>query len=301
MKQFKIMKLLFVFLFAYVAFSCKQSVIETKVSKELDYELKIVSNQKALLILFPCFPCDIEHTKQEAKFIEHIDQQGITTLLFNFNQKLYLSDQEKKNIITRLIDILNQHQLNKVNFYIGGFSSGGNVAMLIGNELMKEQNSIQPKGVFVVDSPIDLEELYKSAKKDIEENVSKAAVEEGKFLIELFNKELGAPEDSIQNYEYYSPYLMSKNSNKNIQFLKNIKIRLYCEPDIEWQSSNRNRTYEDLNAFKLKKMASHLKAIGAKSVEFIETENRGFRANGQKHPHSWNIVEKESLVDWMLN
>lgn len=173
--------------------------------------------------------------------------------------------------------------------------------MLIGNELIKEQNTIQPKGVFVVDSPIDLEELYKSAKKDIEENVSKAAVEEGKFLIELFNKELGAPEDSIQNYEYYSPYLMSKKSTHNLNNLKNIKIRLYCEPDIEWQSSNRNRGYEDLNAFKLKNAALDLNKIGAKNVEFIESKNRGYRANGQKHPHSWNIVEKENLVDWMLN
>ena len=29
---------------------------------------------------------------------------------------------------------------------------------------------------------------------------------------------------------------------------------------------------------------------------FAVDENRGIRANGQKHPHSWNIVERENLI-----
>lgn len=280
--------------------NCKQEINETKVLVEPDYELKIAPNQKALLILFPCFPCNIDHTKQEAKFLDHIEEKGISTLILNFNQKLYLTDQEKSDLIEKLNQIFIQNYIKKDNIYIGGFSSGGNIAMLIGNEMIKEQNTIQPKGIFVVDSPIDLEELYNSATKDIEENVYKEAVEEGKFLIQIFNKELGAPEDSIQNYEYFSPYLMSKNSTDNLNSLKNIKIRLYCEPDLEWQELNRNRSYEDLNASKLKNAALDLNRIGAKKVEFIESKNRGYRANGEKHPHTWNLVERESLVNWML-
>lgn len=295
------MKKLFTFCVLFLLImGCKQNVDEAKVIKELDYELTIAPNQKALLILFPCFPCDIEHTKDEAKFLNQIEKDGISTLILNFNQKLYLTDQEKIDLIEILNQILTQNKIKNDNVFIGGFSSGGNIALLIGNELIKKQNIVKPKGVFVVDSPIDLEELYNSATNDVEQNINKEAVDEGRFLLQLFDKELGSPKDSFQNYEYYSPYLMSKNSTHNLNNLKNIKIRLYCEPDMEWQKSNRNREYEDLNAFKLKNVALDLNKIGAKKVEFIESKNRGYRANGQKHPHTWNLVERESLIKWML-
>lgn len=280
--------------------SCNSRISETKIVKESDYELAIAPNEKALLILFPCFSCDIEHTKQEAIFLNDIDKKGISTLLLNYNRKLYLTDNEKNDLIERLNQIIIQNHLEQENIYIGGFSSGGNIALLLGNELIKTKNNIQPIGIFVVDSPIDLEDLYNGSQNDIAKNVSKDAVEEGKFLIQLFDKELGSPKDSIQNYEYFSPYLLSKHLTNNIENLKNIKLRFYCEPDLEWQSLNRKRNYEDLNAFKLKNAALDLNKIGAKKVEFIETKNRGYRANGQKHPHTWNLVEQESLVNWIL-
>ncbi|MDM1297806.1 hypothetical protein HXZ94_04735 [Empedobacter falsenii] len=295
------MKKLFRFCVVFLlVMSCNSRVSETKVIDENDYELTIASNQKALLILFPCFPCDIEHTKQEAKFLNDIDKKGISTLLLNYNRKLYLTDQEKNNLSKRLVEIVEKNQLSEENIYIGGFSSGGNIALLLGNELIKTKNNVQPKGVFVVDSPIDLEDLYNGSQNDIAKNVSKDAVEEGKFLIQLFDKELGSPKDSIQNYEYFSPYLLSKHLTNNIENLKNIKLRFYCEPDLEWQRLNRKRNYEDLNAFKLKNAALDLIKIGAKNIEFIETKNRGYRANGQKYPHTWNLVEQDTLVNWML-
>lgn len=295
------MKKLFTFCVVFLlVMSCNSRISETKIVKESDYELAIAPNEKALLILFPCFSCDIEHTKQEAKFLNDIDKKGISTLLLNYNRKLYLTDNEKNDLIERLNQIIIQNHLEQENIYIGGFSSGGNIALLLGNELIKTKNNIQPKGVFVVDSPIDLEDLYKGSQNDVAKNVSKDAVEEGKFVIQFFDKELGSPKDSIQNYEYFSPYLLSKHLTNNIENLKNIKLRFYCEPDLEWQSLNRKRNYEDLNAFKLKNATLDLNKIGAKNVEFIETKNRGYRANGQKHTHTWNLVVQESLVNWML-
>ncbi len=35
-------------------------------------------------------------------------------------------------------------------------------------------------------------------------------------------------------------------------------------------------------------------------VEYIPTENKGYIANGERHPYSWSIVDKEELVDWMM-
>jgi hypothetical protein len=269
--------------------------------KEKHYELNIAPKQKAVLILFPCFPCNIENTKNEAQFLKNLKQEGITTLLLNYNMKLYLSESEKKEYSLALNSIFDRNKIVKENIFIGGFSSGGNLALLLSNYLIQTKNAIQPKGLVVVDSPLDLERLYDGAQEDVKKNVSEEAVEEGNYLIQLFNDDLGNPKTNIETYKKMSPYLVSSDSKVNIEYLKDIKIRLYCEPDLEWYWTNKKRTYEELNAFHLEKTYDSLLNLGAEKVEFIKTSNRGFDAKGNKKPHSWNLIEREDLIKWILN
>lgn len=290
-------KVLLIVLSLFLLNCAAQNVGST--SKNDHYELNRSADQKAALILFPCFPCDIEHTKAEAGFLKDIEKEGITTLLLDYNQKLFLTEAEKEEIAEKLNSIFDQHTIEKKNIYIGGFSSGGNVAFLISAFLKKNNNPLQPKGLFVVDSPIDLEQLYHNAQRDVATNADPEAVEEGKFLIALFEKELGKPGENPEKYKIASPYLISSNSIENIQYLKDVKTRFYCEPDLEWQQQNRGRKFENLNAFFLKKANESLLNLGNLKTEYIETENRGIRANGKKHPHSWNIVERGELLKWM--
>jgi hypothetical protein len=63
---------------------------------------------------------------------------------------------------------------------------------------------------------------------------------------------LGKPGEHPEKYKITSPYLISSNSVENIQYLKNIKTRFYCEPDLDWQQQNRGRKFEDLNALSFK-------------------------------------------------
>ncbi|MCQ9636341.1 hypothetical protein MP477_15390 [Chryseobacterium sp. WG23] len=280
--------------------SCTAKKAEGQFIKGDHYELKKSENQKAVLVLFPCFPCDIEHTKMEAGFLKDIEKDGITTLLLDYNQKLFLTEAEKEEYSETLLSILDRHNVDKKNVFIGGFSGGGNIAFLLSGYLIKNNNSVQPKGMFVIDSPIDLEQLYYNAQKDISANIDADAAEEGKFLVELFEKELGKPSENQGKYKTALPYLISSNSIENIQYLKGIKTRFYCEPDLEWQQQNKGRKWEDLNAFVLKKANESLLNLGSQKSEYIETKNRGIRANGKKHPHSWNLVERGELVRWML-
>lgn len=292
----------FIFLTVLPVFflSCTAKKAESQLVKGEHYELKKSDNQKAVLVLFPCFSCNIEHTKTEAGFLKNIEQEGITTLLLDYNQRLFLTDAEKEEYSKTLLSILDRHDVDKNNVFIGGFSSGGNVAFLLSSYLIKSNNSVQPKGMFVIDSPIDLEKLYDNAQKDVSANIDADAVEEGKFLMALFEKELGKPTENQEKYKIASPYLMSSPSIENIQYVKGIKTRFYCEPDLEWQQQNKGRKWENLNAFALKKANESLLNLGSEKSEYIETKNRGIRANGKKHPHSWNLVERGELVRWML-
>jgi hypothetical protein len=285
-------------LFAFLFFTNGHA---NRVIKEKHYELNIASKQKAVLILFLCFPCNIENTKNEAQFLKNLKQEGITTLLLNYNMKLYLSESEKKEYSLALNSIFDRNKIAKENIFIGGFSSGGNLALLLSNYLIQTKNAIQPKGLVVVDSPLDLERLYVGAQEDVKKNVSEEAVEEGNYLIQLFNDDLGNPKTNIETYKKMSPYLVSSDSKVNIEYLKDIKIRLYCEPDLEWFWTNKKRTYEELNAFHLEKTYHSLLNLGAEKVEFIKTSNRGFDVKGNKKPHSWNLIEREDLIKWILN
>ncbi|EGV42597.1 hypothetical protein BZARG_1833 [Bizionia argentinensis JUB59] len=58
--------------------------------------------------------------------------------------------------------------------------------------------------------------------------------------------------------------------------------------------------YKQMNAFHIKRLADFLTSNNYKNVEYIPTQNKGYRANGVRHPHSWSIVDKEELLQWML-
>jgi len=70
---------------------------------------------------------------------------------------------------------------------------------------------------------------------------------------------------------------------------------------VNWWKVNRQTNFEQTNAYYIQKLSESLKKRDFKNVEYIPTEKKGYRANGNRHPHSWSIIDKENLFDWMLN
>lgn len=266
-----------------------------------DYELFMPKNQEGLLILFPCFPCDAENTRTEFNIIDIAIANNISVLLMNFNQHLWLSEMEKKEVEKILIDAVSNNNINTNNTFIGGFSSGGNVSLLLTDYLKSTGSAIQPKGVFIADSPIDLLALYETAQGTIKKDFSDVAVQEANWIVETFDAKLGVGDTALVNYSKMSPYLSKTNSTRNITGLRGLKIRFYSEPDTLWWNINRQAAYENMNACYIEQLANDLsKLYGEDKVTYIKTENRGYRANGDRHPHSWAIIDEKDLVDWIL-
>ena len=91
------MKKIFVVLIVVtILFSCKSSISEVNHIIDKEFEIYKVANSKATLVLFPCFPCDIENTKNEFPIIEEANKKGVSVILMNYNFKLYLKDSELK-------------------------------------------------------------------------------------------------------------------------------------------------------------------------------------------------------------
>ena len=300
-----------IFLLIFVIFSCakvdknsikKNDAISTIENiKTSDYELFKTNNQNGVLILFPCFPCDSKNTLSEFYIIDEANNKGISVVLMNFNQHLYLNENELESLTQTISTLFYTYKLTTQNVFIGGFSSGGNVSLLLSNFLIKNKKNVQPKGVFIVDSPIDLLSLYKVSEKNIKNSESKDALEESNWIMEEFNSKLGKPSETIEKYELLSPYTNQTENINNVLDLKNVKIRFYTEPDLDWWKKNRKNDWEDLNAFQIRNFYEELKNNGFSKIELIETKEKGIRANGTKHPHSWSIVDKTNLLNWNIN
>jgi len=292
-----------------VLFSCKNQNKE-KFSNKLDaievirnnYQLyKPIRKINAVLILFGGYPEDAEAIKREFKILDIAVKNNIAVILSNFNRKLWFEEGEKYQLAESLQNIFIDNQLPIHNIFIGGFSSGGVVSLLISDFIIGlKQFYIDPKGVFIVDSPIDLVALYKSSEKNIKRNFSKTSVKESQWLLKTLRSNFGSLKEGIKKYEKNAVFTFSTNNTSNLEKLKRTKIRLYTEPDSLWWKKNRQASYNETNAYYIKKLSESLKFKGFKNIEYIATTNKGYRANGERHPHSWAIVDKKSLINWML-
>jgi len=304
MKKFLAITLIFT-----VCISCKSAGTEKTENSEKnefqvvikdDYELfKPTKSLESVLVLFGGYPEKAEDIKREFKILDTAKENGIAVVFMNYNQKLWLEENEKQKLAEQLHNIFEENNLPKTRTFFGGFSSGGNVALLIGNFLTQQNSEMTPKGVFVVDSPIDLVALYKSSEKNVERDYSAPSVQESKWLLETLGKKFGSPNNSMSNYENYSIFTSETDNFDNIHNLKNVKIRFYSEPDTLWWRQNRMADFDQMNAYYLEQLSELLKKAGFKQVEYIATENKGYRANGQRHPHSWSIVDKKELIEWI--
>lgn len=260
------------------------------------YDLIVPAEPKALLILFPCFPCDAADTRSESPIADTAVANGIAVLLMNFNRHILMSDAEKREVLDTIAAAVKAHGVDARNTFIGGFSSGGNVSVLLAKELVRAPRpGIGLKGVFAVDSPLDLVHLYDCSKLDLAKMTFPQHKDEARMVVALLDSTLGSPTDSMANYERSAPLL---NSSASVAALKDLPVRFYTEPDTAWWRTNRDDSYEELNAFAMKRIHDTLVAAGNARAEYITTEGRGVQ-HGQRHPHAWSIVEERELVRWM--
>jgi hypothetical protein len=266
----------------------KASVVYTGIEGIAD--LYTVSNAEKLLLLFPCYPCDAANTLQEFDPVEQASRHKTSVLLMNYNFKLYLNTSEKKQLSKLVEDIISSYQLpNKV--VVGGFSSGGNISLLMGNYWSKS-SAIDVQGVFAVDPPLDLERLYQNSLEVLyNKAVSPESVQEANHLVKLF--------DRSGDFRNLSPVLLSSGSLKNIEGLKEVPLRLYTEVDSSWWKESRALSYRYTNTHALQEIDKQLREQDFDAARLIISKKKGYRSDGSRHPHSWSIVDKEDLFEWI--
>jgi pimeloyl-ACP methyl ester carboxylesterase len=304
----KIILLIFIytfFVFSHLAYSqsIEKIALDSKDSSLYYLAVKPLAGEiKGVLILLPGFGEQAEAIFPETKLHNVACVNNILTIGVEVGNKIYADKAVLEKINLVLNDILKRFKVKSDSFVMGGFSAGGTISLRLA-ELMNEspQNfPISLKGVFAVDSPVDLVGLWNYFDRELAKNFSQAGTGEANFIQSMMKKEFGTPQTNLTTYIQLSPFYAGQKGSGSEQFLKSIAVRVYHDIDVAWQLKNRRRSLYDTNQLNSSEMINRLLLLGNEKAEFVQGKT-GYRSNGMRHTHSWSIVDEVELIQWMKN
>lgn len=254
---------------------------------------------KGVLVLLPGFGQSAESIFPETRLHQLSYLNEVLLVSLSVGEKIHADQQVVEKLNRVLKDVQQRFSLEQSTFVLGGFSAGGTLALRY-TELCKEkpaQFPIQPQGVFTVDSPVDLVAIYQYFNREIKKNFSIVGVNEAVYVKNHMDRELGELDSHMENYIAHSPFYTAKE-NGNERFLKDVAVRVYHDIDIQWSLKNRRRSFFDNNELEASELINRLLLLGNERAEFM-VGKKGYRSNGERHPHSWSIVDEEELIKWM--
>jgi len=260
-----------------------------------------IDSISGVLVLLAGFGQLAEETPPETKLHNISYSNGILTVFYAAGNKLYADSVTQLKLSKVIEDIVSRYHVKRDRFILGGYSAGGMVAMRYA-ELCNEfpdKFPIQPKGVFTVDSPIDIFTIYTQLEETAKNNYSELAVEEAVRAMGHINDDYGIPIENVAVYAKLTPFSMNKSYSENEKYLKNTAVRVYHDIDIAWRINNRNQTVHNSNYEVTAELINRLILMGNDKAEFIQTYQTGYRSNGMRHPHSWSIVDEVEFMQWI--
>lgn len=257
------------------------------------YVMQPQSTVNGVLILLPGSGEKPQSIFNKTSLPQLLAQKGYLTIVPELHNTLF-ADPYTINELNQIFKTQSQ-KYNVSNFTIGGLSSGGAIAVGYAEYLLATDTLKMLKGIFSIDAPLDLRRLYASAERKIKYSCQGLIMKEGYSIKNTLNNILGgSPESKPEQYLKYSSYSANAGDGGNAKFLRNIPIRLYSEPDLDFV----RKTYcadlqlNDINAADLESLNKFLIGVGNKNSQYIATKGKGF--------HSWNIVDAVDCAHWIL-
>ena len=256
-----------------------------------------------VLVLLPGYGERAESIFPSSNLFNAAYANNIWTIAIAGGEKIYADEEVIEKLNRGLADFVKRNPtIPKDKFAIGGFSAGGTISLRYA-EYSIESPAKTPsilKGVFTVDSPIDLGDIWEYFQREIKKNYSEAGVFEAKMISEKMNKEIGTPETNPKRYNELTPFNHRLTELGNEKYLKNMAVRVYHDIDVEWQLKQRRRSLFDSNQLSASELINRLILMGNERAEFMTSKQPGMRSNGMRHPHSWSIVDEIECIQWTL-
>lgn len=256
-----------------------------------------------VLILLPGYGEKAESIFPSSGLFNTAYANGIMTIAIAGGEKIYADEEVIDKLNRALADVIKRNpDISRDKFVMGGFSAGGTISLRYA-EYSVENPSKTPvtlKGVFTVDSPIDLRDIWEYFQRETRKNYSDVGVFEARMISEKMNKEIGTPETNQKRYSELTPFDHRLTEAGNERFLKDMAVRTYEDMDVEWQLKQRRRSLFDSNALNASELINRLLLMGNARAEFMTSKQPGMRSNGMRHPHSWSIVDEVECIQWTL-
>lgn len=262
--------------------------------------MKPLQEAKGMLVLLPGFGQIPQMVFPETKIPNIAYMNSLLTVIVAGGDKIYADETVTEHLNRTLEDALKRYNIAPDKVVIGGFSAGGTIALRYVEKCMEKPEAypIQPAAVFTVDSPIDLFELWEYMERELDRDFSEAGTAEAKFVMNIMQEELGGdPDTHAEMFAALSPFRVSAKHGHE-KWLKDIPVRLYHDVDLIWLLKNRRRSAYDMNAAPASELISRLLQMGNDQAELMIAEQAGVRSNGQRHPHSWSIVNEPDFIQW---
>lgn len=224
------------------------------------------------------------------------------TVSTNNFPELFYDDSGPLLLDEMLNEVINKHQIPKENVFIGGISASGTRALRFAQFCAegKSKYGQQIKGVFSVDSPLDIERFYRSAQQH-KQYFHPSMKEEADLVLKAFPEHLnGTPDDRLEHYQNASVFSATAPAGGNARHYLNTSLLLFHEPDIDWWLHERGASYYDFNSYDIAAFVVCLKAMKHKDIELISTSGKGFDKQGNRNCHSWTIVDEDYLIKWVM-
>jgi len=281
-----------------------EKVVIDSTDSKYGYYLSVKPKGKieSVLVLLPGFGQKSEDIFLDTEFHEIAFEKNILIIGFAGRMKLTADSTLQIQINLVLNHVIEETKIEKDKFVLGGFSAGGVIALRYTELCHQFPNKypVLPKGVFMADSPVDLFHSWKLQQENLKNNYSEISVSEANWMTRYYREFYGAtPNEKPEIFIELSPFSINRKYGNNEQYLKNIAVRAYHDIDIEWRLKNRNQTAKFDNYIATSELINRLMLMGNSRAEFIQTFKTGFRRNGDRHPHSWSIVNEKECLEWV--
>jgi len=255
----------------------------------------------AVLVLLAGFGQKAEDTPPETKLHLVAAKKNVLTVFFAAGNKLYADSVTCLNLNRVINDVLSRYHVNKNTFVLAGFSAGGMVALRYAELCLQYPASypIKPLAAFTVDSPLDIFTIYEQLEESAANHYSEPAYEEAERAIAHIKADHGVPREHPAIYTKLTAFCMDKSLGQNEVWLKKLPLRVYHDVDIAWRIVNRHLTVHRSNYEVSAELINRLQLMGNLKAEFMQSFKTGYRANGQRHPHSWSIVNETECLQWI--
>jgi hypothetical protein len=242
-----------------------------------------------------------EYVFPETKLDSVAYHNNVLIVAFAGGNNLYADSGVRVRLTAVCTDLMRKYKIAPDRFALGGFSAGGAVVLRY-TELCHQYPQdfpVKPKAVFMADSPIDIFVIWDQLEQSAKNKYTAIAAEEAGRAMWHIRRDHGAPRENISFYKEVNAFNMDKQLGEPEQYLRNVAVRAYHDVDIPWRLKNRNQTVREGNYFVTSELINRLLLLGNKKAEFIQTYQTGYRSNGQRHPHSWSIVDATDCIQWI--